>query len=282
MSLPETSPPYGAFFPGRMGRMFLSLTRSCGTSWPARKTRILLRRLARPWLPLAVDTEVFGCKVRLHRTGNICERSALFGPRAFDPREREALQAVGQPAAVFVDVGANVGLYSLSLARAWSGHEGARVLSIEPHPTIRARLLFNLAQNPGLPVEVSDVAVTASAGPVTLRTGTTNLGETRVSEEGDVTVPGTTLLAELERRGIHRVDALKVDVEGAEDRVITPFLRAAPEELIPRVMVVEDNTESWKEDLLGWIGRRGLVLRERTRNNLIFARSSQENGRRST
>jgi FkbM family methyltransferase len=223
-----------------------------------------------------VDTVVYDCKVRLHPTGNICEKSALFAPHLFDVPERAALAAVGQPGAVFVDVGANVGLYSLFLARAWSDHAGVRVLAVEPHPDIRARLEFNLQQNPDLPVEVSAVAVTESEGPAGLRTGERNLGETRLSDGGDIPVQGRPLLTELDRRGISRLDALKVDVEGSEDRVLVPFLKSAPDGLLPKVLVVEDNPDRWTRDLPTWLERRGLILHEKTRMNLIFRLSSGE------
>ena len=179
----------------------------------------------------------------------------------------------GGPEAVFVDVGANVGLYSLFLAKEWSGYPGTRVLAIEPHPTVRARLAFNVAQNPDLPIEISDVAITASEGPVGLKTGQKNLGGTHVSEDGEVPVQGRPLLAELHSRNIGRVDAMKVDVEGAEDQVLVPFLETAPEELLPGVLVVENNPHEWSEDLLGWIEKRGLVLQTTTRMNLIFTGS---------
>jgi FkbM family methyltransferase len=278
MSTPDLTSGFGTFSPGAVGRSFLVLTRALGTTWAATRTRILLRRLARPWLGPCVDTELYGCRARLFLKGNISEKSALFAPHAFDTAERQALAGAGGPGAVFVDVGANVGLYSLFLAREWAHHPDARVLAIEPHPTLRARLAFNLAQNPDLVVEISDVAITASEGPVGLKTCEKNLGQTRLSEEGDVQVQGRPLLAELQQRNISRVDSLKVDVEGAEDQVLVPFLEAAPAELLPRVLVVEDNPHQWSDDLLGWIEKRGLVLQTKTRMNLIFTQPPAADG----
>jgi FkbM family methyltransferase len=229
-----------------------------------------------------VDTTIYGCRVRLYPRGNICEKSALFAPHLFDAPERAALARTGRPGAVFVDVGANVGLYSLFLASAWSDQADVRILAVEPHPEIRDRLEFNLRQNPDLPVEVSDVAVMAEEGAVALKTGVKNLGETRVSEEGEITVRGRPLLEELESRGITRLDALKVDVEGAEDQVLVPFLETAPDEMVPAVLVVEDNPRLWARQLPEWLERRGLALQERTRMNLIFARDQgADEGRRS-
>ena len=273
MSTQNTTSEFGAFAPGAVGRSLLAVIRALGTTWAAKRTRILLRRLARPWLGPCVDTEVFGCKARLHLKGNICEKSALFSPQAFDTTERAALAEVGGGGTVFVDVGANVGLYSLFLAKEWSRHADVRVLAIEPHPTVRARLAFNLAQNPELPVEVSEVAITASEGPVGLKTGEKNLGGTHLSEDGEIPAQGRPLLAELRSRNFSQVDALKVDVEGAEDQVLVPFLETAPEELVPQVLVVENNPHEWREDLIGAIERRGLVLEQTTRMNLIFRRS---------
>ena len=46
----------------------------------------------------------------------------------------------------FVDVGANVGLYSLFVAT--RARSRARILALEPQPGIVDRLRFNLAANP--------------------------------------------------------------------------------------------------------------------------------------
>ena len=70
----------------------------------------------------AFDIELWGLRLRLHPLGNGCEKNALFTPQMYDVMERDVLaQAIERKLAAgasftFVDVGANVGLYSLFVA----------------------------------------------------------------------------------------------------------------------------------------------------------------------
>ena len=48
-----------------------------------------------------------------------------------------------------------------------------------------------------------------------------------------VHVPCRPLTAILDLAGISAIDALKIDIEGAEDLALAPFLREAPSQLLP-------------------------------------------------
>ena len=78
------------------------------------------------------------------------------------------------------------------------------------------------------------------------------------------------LAAILHDAGIAAIDALKIDIEGAEDLAVTPFLRAARHELLPRLIIIEDRVPDWAIDLLGLIGERGYVASTRSRHNIVF------------
>ena len=91
---------------------------------------------------------LWGMRLRLYPRRNGCEKNALFTPQMFDTMERRVLaEAVGRQRRrkfTFVDIGANVGLYSLYLA----SRGNVRTLAIEPQPGILERLKFHLAANP--------------------------------------------------------------------------------------------------------------------------------------
>jgi hypothetical protein len=65
---------------------------------------------------------------------------------------------------------------------------------------------------------------------------------------------------------------MKIDVEGAEDLILEPFLRDAPESLWPPLLIIENGTGRWQMDLIGLLGRKGWKLVRKTRVNLIFER----------
>jgi hypothetical protein len=52
-------------------------------------------------------------------------------------------------------------------------------------------------------------------------------------------VPAKSLLSLLLEEGYERIDAIKLDIEGAEDLVLDPFFRDAPQTLWPRLIIME-------------------------------------------
>src|SRR4051812_32380093 len=170
-SVPVDLSPYGSRAPGWLDQAAIALTRSMPNNWLGLRLAILFRRIVTTRLGRgALDTELWGMRLRLHALGNGCEKNALFTPQMFDVMERGILaDAIGKkPGATFtfVDIGANVGLYSLFVA-ARAGTR-ARILAIEPQPGILDRLRFNLAANPGVKVNVLPIAVSDREGTVEL------------------------------------------------------------------------------------------------------------------
>ena len=66
------------------------------------------------------------------------------------------------------------------------------------------------------------------------------------------------------------IDALKIDVEGAEDIVLAPFLRDAPASLLPRLILIEDTRGMWSVDLFALLAARGYTVQERSRQNVAL------------
>lgn len=134
-----------------------------------------------------------------------------------------------RPGDVVVDVGANVGWYTL-LAAKCVGPNG-RVLAVEASPSIAARLRENLAMNPEFAPRVT--VVNCAAGD---RDGTVpvyladeeNSGKTSLhgadGATAECTVPMKPLAAILAGVELHRVRVIKIDVEGAEPQVIAGLM----------------------------------------------------------
>ena len=117
---------------------------------------------------------------------------------------------------VLLDVGANFGYYSVRLAK---GTPGA-VYAFELQSEVCGRLRTNIALN-GLQsqVEVCELALSDRDGMVCLTSYEGNTGKTSMGH-----VPGDEPMQRLDefvkQRGIKRVDAIKMDVEGAELKVL--------------------------------------------------------------
>ncbi len=273
----KDSQPYGTYAPTGLVARIAQRTQTLDEhSWRGRRMAMLLRRIAISLLggrPL--DVERYGARMRLHPYNNNCEKKVLFTPQFFDSQERAILKARLSDDAVFLDVGANVGAYALFMA-ALTGPR-ARILAVEPQPDVFDRLTYNIGQNPFGTVKAIACAVADRAGELTLFIDPRNRGESSVKIVGThksaaIRVPAVTLLSLCRSEGIERIDAIKLDVEGAEDLILEPFLREAPESLRPALLIVEDGTEQWQLDLPALLEGYGYRRIARTRLNLVFER----------
>ena len=271
------TPTFGAYAPTGLARWIIERTSSLPPeSWATRRAAILLRRVALPLLDRKpLDVERFGARMRLLPYNNICDKKVLFTPQFFDPEERALLRERLHPGFAFVDVGANIGAYSLFVA----AHAGpsARILAVEPQPDIFDRLTYNISQNPFGTIKAVACAIADKPGDLTMFLSPRNSGESSVKivatdDATAVRVPATTLLDLLRQESFGHVDAVKLDVEGAEDIILEPFFRDAPASLHPSLLIVEDGTGQWQIDLPGMLGKAGYQMRQRTRLNLIFER----------
>ena len=121
-------------------------------------------------------------------------------------------------------------------------------------------------------------AVADRDGDVTLFVNPRNSGETSMrlvnahAHGRQVTVRARALAALLAEEGFGRVDALKIDVEGAEDIILEPFFASVPAACWPRILILEDAPTRWGVDLPGLVRGHGYALALRTPMNLIFRR----------
>ena len=215
-----------------------------------------LRSSMRQYKNGIVDATIAGISMRMKPAFNTSEAGLLRRGLRYDEKEWKALanscRMTINP--VFIDVGANAGLYSLLITKAVPS---VRVLAFEPHPGFCRQLKFNLNLNPGHSISVHEYAMSDQLGKVWLKTHTKNNAQTRIEPEGDVEVECTTLQTVVEKEHLSRIDALKIDIEGHEDRALVPYLRDAPDSLLPRVIVCEVNKKLWKEDPLDVALSRG-------------------------
>jgi FkbM family methyltransferase len=141
------------------------------------------------------------------------------------------------PGDTFIDVGANIGYFSL-LASQRVGGSGA-VVALEASPTTFRALENNLARNHVHNVRAANVAVSDAEGMLQLFQGPQhNIGETTlVRQEGfafECEVKSAPLSALLRPEEVRRARLIKIDVEGAEWPVVMgmkPVLDSGPPNL---------------------------------------------------
>ena len=267
--------PYGQYAPGAWINRLLDVTRGASKSWAGKRKAFFLRGLAvRALGGRPLDVESMGARMRLYPYNNVCEKRILFTPQYFDEEERALIASRIRENFVFIDIGANIGGYTLFTAA--KAGPSARILAIEPQPEIFERLIYNIRQNPFPSVKALNCAVADIDAEVTLFVAARNRGETSMrivnSDGGDVQlrVPGKTLRTIVTDEGFDHIDAIKLDVEGAEDLILEPFFREAPSALFPKLILMEYSHGRWAADLNAIL--TGLGYREvmRTRTNVGY------------
>lgn len=271
--------PFGTYSPNRWQARVLQLTRRMPDSWLGRRIAYGLRRAVTMTLRTPLDVEVFGQRMRLSPFNNVSEKRILFTPQYFDAAERALLAERLRSDAVFVDIGANIGAYALFVAGL--ADSAARILAVEPQPTIFERLVYNIAQNPAAPIRAFPIALADRDGKITLFVDSYNRGESsvkilgRATETGQsVEVPARTLLTLAEEEGLERIDILKIDIEGAEDLVLAPFLRDAPDRLLPALVIIENARMRWQTDCVALLEATGYRILAETRLNFVLERNA--------
>jgi len=173
-----------------------------------------------------------------------CASSALYSGGLPEFDEMRFLMHYLRRGDGFLDVGANIGLYTL-LASALVGTDGS-VDAFEPSRREAARLRENLGLNSLVQVRVHEVAVTDREGPVRLAAGrdpTIGLDQTwhlRTGEDAEgesFEVPGIRLDDAVAGR---RYALGKVDIEGAEPLALAGAVSML-EDFNPPVWLVELN-----------------------------------------
>ena len=236
-------------------------------TWPARAywlrserklgKKLLLDRVLKPVLPSppkGFEAELpGGGRVFLHYREDIGLVTFLAG--GFERAELEQARLLARVGTTAVDVGANVGVYTVVLARA-VGEEG-RVLAFEPDRENVRRLEENLARNGLQNVRVHAAAVADRAGDLVLRLGSDPAyHSTAAVLEGraagaETRVRAMSLDEAWRAAGSPDVSLVKVDTEGAELSVLQ-----GAEELLaahrPALLV-----EARDERVAPWLAARG-------------------------
>lgn len=217
-----------------------------------------------------------GVNARLWPRSSRCEKRVFAGQQIWDRAERRALinamKGSTRKPFIFLDVGANVGLYSLILAaKARDAQISTRILAIEPDVTNRERLEFNIAAS-GAGIEVLPVAISDKRGSGSMIGGEVNRGEVRLDTDGSADkVKVETLYRICTSNKVFHVDAMKVDIEGYDLKALTCFFARAPEELWPSLLILETG-RSPITPLLELCEQHGYTITKRAGINSILER----------
>jgi len=163
-----------------------------------------------------------GCRMNLDLHEQVSRMIYFLG--SHEPAETALVQRILQPDWVVIDVGAQIGFYTLLVAHMLDPDRG-RVYSIEADPGTYLRLRQHILTNKLHHVTATNRAIGEASGTVALYPGPNhNTGLSSIFDRGrgvaPVSVRQITLDQLVQEYGLRRCDLIKIDVEGAEAAVI--------------------------------------------------------------
>ena len=202
---------------------------------------------------------------------------------AFEPEMSDAFKSAVLPGMTVLDIGANVGYYTL-LASSLAGPSG-KVLAFEPERTNLSFLLKNVAENACSNVMVCPYAVSSDFGSAVLhlarhsRSGHSMVIPPQNREAGGEQTIVTVGLDGFLPQAL-RPDVIKLDIEGAEPLALKGMERLLLEPKLKTVfiecnssMLAAQGTSS--EEVLGVLRRHGFSCRGLDGINFLCSRSTQ-------
>ena len=256
--------PFGRHRPNGLQSALIALARAT----PLRRGR--MRHVTSQWIyrfgrPL--DIERMGCNFRISNRDNLIEYGLLLND-GYNGDEIAFLSEPLGPSAVALDIGSNIGLYTLPMAKT-----GARVISIDANPVMAAQLRFNLTASDLPDDDVINVAVGDGDGMASLEIRRDDVAMVNiVADDSGGQIPIRPLEKILAEKGVTRIDSLKIDIEGFEDKALAPYLAQAEGDMIPRRIVIERAGPQDYPACFEQFERLGYVLHGRTRNNSMYLR----------
>ncbi|MCW9033019.1 MAG: FkbM family methyltransferase [Rhodospirillales bacterium] len=169
------------------------------------------------------------------------------------------------PEDTFLDIGANIGLYSMMAA----AHGVTRVYAIEPNPFSFSVLARNIVANK-LDTVISPLCLAMSEGSsvVTFKLGSLHAGSiyneimTDESTAGGMSITTTSFSVDelFKIQGMSEVNHLKIDVDGLELQILRGATKTLSDKALKTVLV-EDNSEDKNSasKLISFLGRFDFV-----------------------
>lgn len=182
-----------------------------------------------------VVTNVLGLKMELNPNETV-DGNLIFCPQLYDYNEVKFLLENLNQDDCFIDVGANVGFYSLMASKRTSN-----ILAIEASPKTFNILKKNIALN-DLTVNAINIGLSDKEETLMLskEDGRNSGGQSFINAgiEG-IEVKCQPLLKVLEKNNIKKIKLMKMDIEGFEYKVLKPFLINSAKSLYPKYIIVE-------------------------------------------
>ena len=207
---------------------YFAMQRGWMAHWPFESGKYAPRVFLPAVMPVAPVWYQVEPHIRMHLDPEDFVSRTILETGEWEPTSWRAMRAHLQGGATFVDVGAQIGYYSLKAAPV-VGPRG-HVIAVEPNPETVAKLENNIRASGAKVIAIAPVACSDAEAALDLlaapaaNTGETSLSKVNASQAGapvaTYKVRARPLDDIVRESGVSRVDVIKIDVEGAEYLVL--------------------------------------------------------------
>jgi len=216
-----------------------------------------------------------GCEFELDPNRNATEFKMYRKGRTSEQRSISTLQKlVSRKNCLLLDVGANVGIYSVFLGSQMAA--GSKIIAFEPNPEVAERLARNLEiNNLSSLAQIEPVALGASDSVGTLSVSQRNQGASSLvinqgAQAQALEIPVRKLSTYLPQADEHDLWILKADIEGYEDRALASLLEPSLARRPDHILMEITHSDHWQSDLLGDLAKLGYRRVEEMDGNVLL------------
>ena len=220
-----------------------------------------------------IDYKYYKKNFILYPFDNVTDNKIITSSKKYDGKEIEYLNEISNNQnSIFLDIGANMGYYSIMA----SDFGFDKIYAFEPLPKMIKRMSKNIRiNNLENLIEVVPFALGDLKKKVEIYEGFENIGGSSIinsnKSNNKIEVEMITLNEFILQKSIKNIDALKIDVEGYEDRVLMPFFKNSPVTLFPKLVIIEHSSlNEWKENVINWMVNNNYSLIFKSRGNSVF------------
>lgn len=257
------------------------LSQSMPSNWLGQLASHMLRRTVVTFAPLPLDIKVGNLQLSCHLKDSDAERQFTFMPELFENKERKLLSWFLPNKGVFVDIGADVGIYTLSAACNLSS--GGRIVAVEQDPTSFDRLSTNVCKNAQYSsdwpvIDLIQTAVVDNAQTSIEQIKTVNHLQAPASESiansgvttSKTNVEKVSLQMLIDHTELTRIDVLKIDTSGDEESVLMSFFDSAPLALFPKTIFLKSTVIGSKSELPIVLKELGYFRVFKSKTNVVY------------
>lgn len=221
-----------------------------------------------------VYKKYYGKYFKLYPLDNSTDGKILLNSKKLEKKELFYLFKLKKNSnSIFFDIGANSGFYSIFT----SNYGFNKIYSFEPFKVMSDRLKENIKLNnlENL-IEIIESPVGESDDYVDIYRSNSNLGGSSLilSNERyhETKLKMITLFSFVINNNIKNIDAIKIDIEGYEDRALSCFFSNAPKELFPKIIIIEHtSSKDWLTNIINdMVNYYGYFIICKTRSNSIL------------